>query len=143
MWETITLPISCGADRVVAEQILLTAAREHAVVDEQHARDALAFMRSREAMAGADPEPAVHWRLTDNWLELSLRFQVRPGGVPEGKDRMSRQVLTGLDAAGTGLVPAGPARATAAAARGISGRCAQRGPCLPRPGPSGWAPTST
>jgi len=33
-------------------------------------------MRSRYALTDASLEPAVFWRLTDNWLELSLRFLV-------------------------------------------------------------------
>jgi hypothetical protein len=31
-------------------------------------------------MADASLEPAVYWRITDNWLELSLRFLVPARG---------------------------------------------------------------
>jgi len=40
------------------------------------------------------------WRITDNWLELSLRFVVPHRGVREVKDRMTRDILVGLDTVG-------------------------------------------
>ncbi len=106
LWEEIVLPLGYDADRDRAEQVLLEAARAHAVVDDPEAERALAFMRSRYAMADAALDPAVYWRLTDNWLELSLRFLVSSRGVRDVKDRISRQVLEGLDAAGIGLASA-------------------------------------
>ena len=100
LWEEIVLPVPYAADRARVEDILLAAAREHAVLDDPRAEEALAFMRSRYAMADASLAPAVFWRITDNWLELSLRFLVPHRGVREVKDRMSRQILTALDDAG-------------------------------------------
>jgi hypothetical protein len=47
----------------------------------------------------ADLEPRVYWRLTDNWLELSVRFVTRERGGREVKDAMTRDVLAALDAA--------------------------------------------
>ncbi len=106
LWEEMALPIEYDADRDRVERILLSAAREHAVVDDPAAERALAHMRSRYAMSDASLEPAVFWRLTDNWLELSLRFLVPARGVREIKDRISRDILAGLDAAGIGLASA-------------------------------------
>jgi len=106
LWEEIVLPIPYGADRDRVEQILLAAARAHAVVADPMAERALRVMRSRYAMADAALDPAVYWRLTDNWLELSLRFLVPHRGVRELKDRMSRDILAELDAAGIGLASA-------------------------------------
>ena len=106
LWEEIVLPVDYTVDRTEVERILLDAARAHAVVDDPTARSALALMRSRYAMADASLDPAVYWRLTDNWLEMSLRFLVTARGVREVKDRMSRQILCELDAAGIGLASA-------------------------------------
>jgi hypothetical protein len=39
-------------------------------------------------------------RLTDNWLAMTVRFVVRDHGIREVKDAMSRDIITGLDAAG-------------------------------------------
>ncbi len=100
LWEELTLPVGYESDRARAEQILLAAAHAHALVDDAEAIRSLAFMRSRYAMADASLEPAVYWRITDGWLELSLRFLVPQRGVREIKDAMSRDILRGLDAAG-------------------------------------------
>ena len=106
LWEEIALPVGYDADRARAEQILLGAARAHAVVDDPAAEQALATMRSRYALADASLDPAVYWRITDNWLELSVRFLVPHRGVREIKDRISRDIMAQLDSAGIGIASA-------------------------------------
>ncbi len=106
LWEEIVLPITYDADRQRAEDILLAAARAHAVVDDRDAEQALADMRLRYALADASLDPSVYLRITDNWLELSLRLLVPHRGVREIKDRISRDILAGLDAAGIGIASA-------------------------------------
>lgn len=76
------------------------------MVDDAEASRALATMRGKYAMADASLAPAVYWRTTDNWLELSLRFLVADRGVREVKDRMSRDIMDGLDAAGIPIASA-------------------------------------
>lgn len=100
VWEEIAVPISYTADRIATERILLAAARAHAVVEDPGAARALAVMRSRFALSDAGLDPEVYWRITDNWLELSLRFLVRPRGVRAVKDAMTRDILTAFDAHG-------------------------------------------
>ncbi|WP_432485546.1 mechanosensitive ion channel family protein [Kineococcus esterisolvens] len=106
LWEEIALPVPYAADRARAEAVLLAAARDHAVVGDPAAEAALARMRTRYAMSDASLEPAVYWRITDNWLELSLRFLVPHRGVRQVKDAVTRQVLAGLDEAGIGIASA-------------------------------------
>ncbi len=106
LWDEVVLPISYDADPARAEQILLAAARAHAITGDPAARRALASMQDRYAMADASLDPAVYWRITDNWLELSLRFLVPLRGVREIKDQMSRDILAGLNAAGIGIASA-------------------------------------
>ncbi len=106
IWEEIVLPVEYSADRARVERILLDAARDHAMVDADAARSALAFMQSRYAMSDASLAPEVYWRITDNWLELSLRFLVPARGVRGVKDAMSRDILAALDEAGIGLASA-------------------------------------
>lgn len=106
IWEEIAVPIAYDEDRASVERIMLDAARSHAVVDEPAAKQALARMRSRYAMADASLEPAVFWRLTDNWLELSLRFVVPDRGVRQVKDAISRDIMAGLDRHGISIASA-------------------------------------
>ena len=106
LWEEILLPITYTADRGEVERILLAAAHAHAIIKDPAAEHALAAMRSRFALSDASLAPAVYWRITDNWLELSLRFLVPHRGVREIKDRMTRDILTNLDDAAIGIASA-------------------------------------
>lgn len=106
LWEEIVLPIPFGTDRARAESILLAAARDHAVVDDVAADEAMQDMRSRYALTEASVAPAVYVRIADSWVELSLRFLVNPRGVRDVKDAMSRQILDDLDRAGISIASA-------------------------------------
>ncbi|MCJ0977930.1 hypothetical protein MTX35_09455 [Rhodococcus sp. ARC_M12] len=106
LWEEIVLPIAYTDDRQLVEQILLRAARDHAVVDDPSANGAFESMRRRYALAPTSLNPSVYWRITDNWVELSLRFLVPHRGVRAIKDLMTRDILAGLDEAGIGIASA-------------------------------------
>ena len=106
IWEEITLPIRYQDDRNRVEQILLTTARQHALQVEDLNKDDLRRMQQRYAVQIGDIDPRVYYRLTDNWLELTVRFLANTHGVREVKDALSRDILTELDAAGIGLASA-------------------------------------
>jgi len=106
LWEEMTLPISYTADRDRAEAILLAAARRHGAAVTEASRAALASMRERYFIQATSVEPQVYYRLTDNWLELTLRFVTEVRGVRDVKDAMSREILRELEAAGIGLASA-------------------------------------
>lgn len=44
--------------------------------------------------------PALYYRLTDNWLELTVRFIAPTHAIRELKDAMSREILARFDDAG-------------------------------------------
>ncbi len=48
-------------------------------------------------------DPRVYWRITDNWLELTVRFLAPDHGIRDIKDRMSRDILAALDQAKIGI----------------------------------------
>jgi small-conductance mechanosensitive channel len=88
LWEELRLPIRYGDDHGRVERILLDAAT----------------MRNRYLMADdVSLEPRVYLRLTDNWIELALRFVAPVHGVRGIKDAMSREILASLAAAGIGI----------------------------------------
>jgi small-conductance mechanosensitive channel len=104
LWEELRLPIRYGDDHGRVERILLDAARRHASGAIAHAAPALATMRNRYLMADdVSLEPRVYLRLTDNWIELALRFVAPVHGVRGIKDAMSREILASLAAAGIGI----------------------------------------
>jgi small-conductance mechanosensitive channel len=100
IWEEIRLPVPYAADRERVERILLHAARQHTVKVAEVGAEALRELRRRYFVESAELEPRVYWQLTDNWLEMAVRFVTRERGVREIKDAMSREILAELTAAG-------------------------------------------
>ncbi len=106
LWEEMILPIAYSADRDKAEQILLEVARRHSVPESQLNADAIDELKRRYFLDRLGVQPKVYYRLTDNWLELTVRFVVSDHGIREVKDAMSRDILRKLEADGIGLASA-------------------------------------
>jgi small-conductance mechanosensitive channel len=100
IWEEIRLPIPYTADRDRAEKILLAAAERHTVRVADLSAGALREMERRYVMKPPELGPRVYYRLTDNWLELAVRFIVEDHGIREIKDAMTRDILRDLGSAG-------------------------------------------
>jgi small-conductance mechanosensitive channel len=101
VWDEITLPIKYGTDLRVVERIALDATRAMTADIVRDAEQQLDKIKHRYILAGAaDLEPRTYVRLTDNWIEVTVRFIARPAGVRELKDRISRRILSGLQSAG-------------------------------------------
>lgn len=67
------IPIPYGTDRNYAEQILLAAAQKHSVRIQELSETQLKEMQRRYFMKSADIHPRVYVRLTDNWIEMTIR----------------------------------------------------------------------
>ncbi|MDQ6735926.1 MAG: mechanosensitive ion channel family protein, partial [Nitrospirota bacterium] len=106
LWEEISLPISYTADAGRAEAILLHVAEHQTVPIRDLSQDALNEMQRRYFMKSADMTPKVYYRLTDNWLELTVRFIAREHGIRELKDAMARDILQAFREAGIGVASA-------------------------------------
>jgi small-conductance mechanosensitive channel len=106
IWEEMRLPISYSDDRNVVEHILLEAADRHTVEIGDMGEAALAEMERRYTMRRADIRPRVFMRMTDNWLEITVRFVAQTHGIRELKDAMTRDILAALDGAGIGIASA-------------------------------------
>jgi small-conductance mechanosensitive channel len=103
IWEEMPLPISYKDDRKTAEKILLECAARHTVKAQELSADHLSEMQRRYFLDHADLAPRVYFRLTDNWIEMTVRFIARAHGVRNLKDKMSREILDALDAAKIGI----------------------------------------
>lgn len=103
IWEEMHLPISYKDDYGRAEQILLSAAEQHTVQIKDMAEPQLRILKERFFIEAAEARPRVYVRLTDNWVELAVRFLVHEHGIRGVKDAMSRQILSELNAAGIGI----------------------------------------
>jgi len=100
IWEELRVGVSYTADKERAEQILLEAARRHTKRTTEMSEDCLKEMERRYSLNRSDLEPQVFWRLTDNWVELSVRFVTEDHGIRYVKDAMSRDVVKEFEAAG-------------------------------------------
>ncbi|MGI9086558.1 MAG: mechanosensitive ion channel family protein [Chthoniobacterales bacterium] len=103
LWEEIVIPVSYGDDRAKVEEILLDVGGRHSVNVTQVGHEALERMRRRYFVQDAEFDPKVYLRITDNWVELTLRFVVNERGVREVKDRMNREILSALEQAKIGI----------------------------------------
>jgi len=106
LWDEIRLPVRYADDRAAAEHILLDAARAHALTPERIDPDRLDELERLYNLKSLEITPRVYWRLTDNWLELAVRFLTPDHGTRNIKDAMSRDILSALDAAGIGIASA-------------------------------------
>ena len=106
MWEEMVIPITYQADRARVESIMLAAASEHAVDADAPAAATKKDLQERFGVSPLDLVPKVFFRITDNWLELTVRFVVDTHGVRSVKDAMSRVIVDELDKAGIGIASA-------------------------------------
>ena len=106
IWEEMAIPITYQANRDKVEAIMLDAAERFAGRGEEIATDAKQDLQARFGVDPIDLEPKVFYRITDNWLELTVRFIVTTHGIRGIKDAMSRRILTGMDEAGIGIASA-------------------------------------
>jgi small-conductance mechanosensitive channel len=93
LWEELRLPLRYETDLQRAEAIVLAAVREATagIIEEGHRE--LANLRERFLIHAGELEPRAYLRLTDNWVEMSVRFLVKTYGVREVKDVISRRVM--------------------------------------------------
>jgi len=103
LWEEMHIMIPYSADRRRAEQILREVAAQHTVKISEMGRDALREMERRYFVRADDLGPKVFYRLTDNWLQLTVRFVCRSHRIRDLKDALSRGILDGLEGAGIPL----------------------------------------
>jgi small-conductance mechanosensitive channel len=103
IWDEINLPVRYQDDRGKVEQILLDSARRHAVTREKIGDDEVKRLEGSFGIGVGDVDPHTYWRITDNWLEITIRFLAPDHGIRNIKDAMSRDILAALDEAEIGI----------------------------------------
>ena len=103
IWEEMRLPVPYNADRARAERILLDAAVKHTTDLSTLGEEALTALEKRYVLKRSELKPQTYWRLTDNWLEITVRFLVPDWGIRSIKSAMCRDILQQLDEAGIGI----------------------------------------
>jgi small-conductance mechanosensitive channel len=103
IWEEMHIPVSYKDDRYAAEKILLEAAEKETVHIADMAEPAIKMLQEKFLIEPAKLRPQVFFRLTDNWVELSVRFLCKDHDIRGLKDRMSREIIDNLDKAKIGI----------------------------------------
>lgn len=106
IWDEITVPITYATDRARAEAILVAAAERHTAIYQNQAQSHRAMMNQKYHLDLETLAPRVFLRITDNWLELSLRFIVEDHQSREVRDAIAREILVEFDRAGFGFASA-------------------------------------
>ena len=106
IWEEMTVPIGYTADRDRVERMLLEVAHRHTSAIQRLSDEERAELARQYLVASLDVAPRVYYRLTDNWLELTVRFLTRTHAIRELKDAISRDVLRGLEELGVRIASA-------------------------------------
>jgi small-conductance mechanosensitive channel len=100
IWEEMHIAVPYTADRKEAEKIILESAEQHTVKLREMSAEALKEMERRYFVASTEFMPRVYYRLTENWLELTVRFIAGVYNVRKLKDAMSREIIKKFDRAG-------------------------------------------
>jgi small-conductance mechanosensitive channel len=103
IWDEIIIPITYATDRKRAEAILLAAANKATADLQKTASRYRDSMNEEYNLELEGLEPRVFYRITDNWLELNLRFLVADNASRGIRDQIARGILDAFDAAGIGI----------------------------------------
>ena len=99
IWDELSLPVRYAGDYAKAEQLLLDGARKHALTRDKIGEEELRRLKDRFGIELEQIDPRVFWRLTEDWLELTVRFLAPDHGIRPIKDEISRDTLAGLEKA--------------------------------------------
>ena len=106
LWEEMHFMIKYGSDRKLAEEIILTSAYQHTIPISKISKPDLLELERRYLVKPSQLEPRVYYRITDNWLELTLRFIALDHEIRELKDRLSREILSSFEKNEIGIASA-------------------------------------
>jgi hypothetical protein len=79
---------------------MLEAAGRHALHPEEIPSDLAERLLLQFNLRATDFAPRVYYRLTENWLELSLRFVFHDHGTRAVKDHIAREILDAFETEG-------------------------------------------
>jgi small-conductance mechanosensitive channel len=103
IWDEIRVPVQFHADYAAAEALLLDAARRHALDRKKIGDEQIRHLEKRFGLNIGEAEPQAFWRITENWLELTVRYLAPDHGGRSIKDRINRDVVAGFEKAGIAI----------------------------------------
>lgn len=99
IWDEIGFPLHFRQDFAKAERIILASAKRHAQTAERLGQVEVRRLEDRFGIDTGEIDPRVFWRVTENWLEMTVRFLGPDHGIRGIKDQMTREIMAGFDKA--------------------------------------------
>ena len=93
LWDEFTLPITYESDWQRAAEIMLEHGQKYTEEMQADAEAKLSRMLDRYPLKETKVEPTLYFALTDNWIELTLRFVVDAQERRKVKGRLHRDLL--------------------------------------------------
>ena len=93
LWDEIVTPITYDSDWRRAGEIMLEYGQEHSSPPYTQAQAKLQDMMRRYPLCETPAEPLLYVVMTDNWIEMTLRYVVEARERREVKGRLHRELL--------------------------------------------------
>jgi len=99
IWDELSIPVAFHQDFAKAEQIILEAANGQARTSRGMGKEEVKRLEDRFGIDAGEIDPRVFWRITEDWMELTVRFLGPDHGIRKIKDQMTREIIGGFDKA--------------------------------------------
>jgi small-conductance mechanosensitive channel len=93
IWDEITLPFTYASDWRLAGEIMLEHGQEYTTELHADAEARLRRMMERYPLQQTQVQPAIYLTMTDNWIEITMRYIVRAGERRGVKGQLHRELL--------------------------------------------------
>ena len=96
IWDEISVPLHFHQDFARAERIMLEAGDRHAMTEAKLGEEEANRIKERFGIDVGDIAPRVFWKITENWLDMTIRFLGSDHGIRGIKDQMTRDMMDGF-----------------------------------------------
>ena len=103
IWDEISVPVRYSSDFAAAEKCIMSAAAKHALSRKKIGDEELKRIEQRFGIDVGQIDPAVFWKITEDWLELTVRFLGPDHGIRHIKDKVTRDIMAGFERDGIGV----------------------------------------
>jgi small-conductance mechanosensitive channel len=99
IWDEISIPLAYHQDFKKAEEIILSAANAQARTSKGLGKEEVRRLERRFGIDAGEIDPQVFWAITEDWMELTVRFLGPDHGIRHIKDKMTRDIIAGFEKA--------------------------------------------
>jgi small-conductance mechanosensitive channel len=103
IWDEIAVPVLYSSDYDAAEKIIAGAASTHALTCRKLGDEEMRRLEERFGIDVGEIDPRIFWRITEDWLELTVRFLGPDHGIRGIKDKMTRDIMGGFEKQGIAI----------------------------------------